>query len=228
MIPCEEALPEVVGCEEFTEVCSDSPALLAKTITTLDHVSHGRATLGFVPTPLRHAHSRRSVLVALSMSLGSHTIGRMKHEERLAAAGIELPVGHPPVGLYIGSVLAGDLLHVGGHGPVDGDGVPVIGKVGGVIGLEVASHAARLTGLQILSTVRAELGSLNRVIRVVKVFGMVNCAPGFNNTPAVIDGCSQLMLDVFGDAGVHTRSAVGMAELPFDISVEIEAIFQVG
>ncbi len=151
----------------------------------------------------------------------------MEHEARLSAAGIELSAAHPPVGLYVGCVLAGDLLHVGGHGPIDGDGVPVIGKVGGAVDVEAARHAARLTGLQILSTVRAELGSLDRVVRVVKVFGMVNCAPGFNKTPAVIDGCSQLMLDVFDEAGVHTRSAVGMAELPFDISVEIEAIFQV-
>ena len=151
----------------------------------------------------------------------------MTHEERLVAAGIELPAPHPPAGLYVGCVRSGDLLHVGGHGPIDADGKPVVGKVGGAVDLEGARHAARLTGLQILSTVRAELGSLDRVVRVVKVFGMVNCAPGFNRTPAVIDGCSQLMLDVFGEAGTHTRSAVGMAELPFDISVEIEAILQV-
>jgi enamine deaminase RidA (YjgF/YER057c/UK114 family) len=98
--------------------------------------------------------------------------------------------------------------------------------VGEAIDIEAARHAARLTGLQILATVRAELGSLDRVVRVVKVFGMVNCAPGFNNTPAVIDGCSQLMIDVFGEAGIHTRSAVGMGELPFGICVEIEAVLQ--
>ncbi|MGI9613861.1 MAG: RidA family protein, partial [Acidimicrobiales bacterium] len=87
--------------------------------------------------------------------------------------------------------------------------------------------AARLTGLQIVRSIRAELGSLDRVSRVVKVFGMVNCAPGFNQTPAVINGCSQLLHEIFGDAGIHTRSAVGMAELPFDIAVEIEAIVEV-
>jgi len=151
----------------------------------------------------------------------------MTHEQRLAAAGIELPVAHPPAGLYVGCVQAGDLLHVGGHGPVRSDGRAVTGKVGVAIDLEAARDAARLTGLQLLTTVRAELGTLDRVRRVVKVFGMVNCAPGFNRTPAVIDGCSQLLIEVFGEAGVHTRSAVGMAELPFDISVEIEAIFQV-
>lgn len=151
----------------------------------------------------------------------------MGHEERLAAAGIELPAAYSPAGLYVPCVQVGDMLHIGGHGPLRSDGSAVTGKVGSDIELAAARDAARLTGLQILTTVRAELGSLDHVLRVVKVFGMVNCAPGFNRTPAVIDGCSQLFLDVFGDAGVHTRSAVGMAELPFDISVEIEAIMQV-
>jgi enamine deaminase RidA (YjgF/YER057c/UK114 family) len=155
------------------------------------------------------------------------SVRRMGHEERLTTAGIELPRAYAPAGLYVGCVLAGNMLHVGGHGPLRSDGSAVTGKVGGTIDLATARDASRLTGLQILTTVRAELGSLDRVVRVVKVFGMVNCEPGFNRTPAVIDGCSQLFLDVFGDAGVHTRSAVGMAELPFDISVEIEAIMQV-
>ena len=142
----------------------------------------------------------------------------------MSDAGIELPQGYPPAGLYVGAVRVGDQLHAGGHGPVRSDGSMITGKVGGPVDLEGAQEAARLTGLQILRTVHDEVG-LDRVERVIKVFGMVNCAPGFNNTPAVINGCSQLFHDVFGDAGVHTRSAVGMAELPFDISVEIEAVF---
>lgn len=145
----------------------------------------------------------------------------------MAAAGIELPEGYPPAGLYVASVRSGQLLHVGGHGPVRSDGSRITGKVGADVDLETAQEAARVTGLQILRSVREELGSLDLVVRVVKVFGMVNCAPGFNQTPAVINGCSQLFHDVFGEAGVHTRSAVGMAELPFDIAVEIEAIFEV-
>jgi enamine deaminase RidA (YjgF/YER057c/UK114 family) len=148
------------------------------------------------------------------------------HEQRLAAAGILLPEGYPPAGLYVGAVLVDNMLHVGGHGPITSDG-RWAGKVGAEFDIEQAQEAARLTGLQMLRTVREELGTLDRVVRVVKLFGMVNCAPGFNQTPAVINGCSQLMHDVFGDAGVHTRSAVGMAELPFDIPVEIEGIFQV-
>jgi enamine deaminase RidA (YjgF/YER057c/UK114 family) len=150
----------------------------------------------------------------------------MSHEQRMKDAGIVLPEGYPPAGLYVSAVLVDNLLHVGGHGPVGPDG-RMIGKVGSDIDLEGAQLAARLTGLQILRVVRAELGTLDRVVRVVKLFGMVNCAPGFNQTPAVINGCSQLMHEVFGEAGIHTRSAVGMAELPFDIPVEIEGIFQV-
>ncbi len=149
------------------------------------------------------------------------------HEARLSAAGIVLPEGYPSAGLYVKAVLAGDLLHIGGHGPVGPQG-RISGKVGGSVDLVQARHAARLTGLQLLASARSELGTLDRVVRVVKVFGMVNCAPGFNRTPEVIDGCSELFHEVFGEAGIHTRSAVGMAELPFDIPVEIECILQVG
>jgi enamine deaminase RidA (YjgF/YER057c/UK114 family) len=114
-------------------------------------------------------------------------------------------------------------VYVGGHGPIDGETI-IRGKVGQDLSLEEARHAARLTALSILATLQAELGDLDRIARIVKVFGMVNVAPGFNQTPAVIDGCSDLLVDVFGDAGRHTRSAVGLAELPFDIAVEIELI----
>jgi enamine deaminase RidA (YjgF/YER057c/UK114 family) len=108
------------------------------------------------------------------------------------------------------------------------DGSPVTGKVGRALDPDAAQAAARLTGLQILAALHAELGDLARVTRVVKLFGMVNCAPGFNRTPQVIDGCSELLADVLEDAGVGARSAVGMAELPFDIAVEIEAVVQIG
>ena len=151
----------------------------------------------------------------------------MSHEARLATAGIELPAPMPPAGLYVSAVVTGNQLHVGGHGPIAADGSMITGKVGTDVDLDAAKHAARLTGLQILAAARAELGTLDRVVRAVKVFGMVNCAPGFNNTPAVINGCSELFHEVLGEAGVHTRSAVGMAELPFDISTEIEAIFEI-
>lgn len=147
-------------------------------------------------------------------------------DARLAALGIELLPVSKPVANYLGCKQAGDLLYVGGHGPVTANGV-VRGKVGGTISLEQARDAARATALSMLATVRAELGSLDRVRQIIKVFGMVNCAPGFNRTPEVIDGCSDVLVAIFGDAGRHTRSAVGMAELPFDICVEIEMVLQV-
>src|SRR5262249_44980872 len=148
------------------------------------------------------------------------------HEQRLAELGIELPPVSKPVANYLSCKRSGDLLFVGGHGPVGPGGV-VRGKVGGAIGAEPGRGARRLAALSLLATVRAELGTLDRVRQVVKVFGMVNCAPGFNRTPEVIDGCSDLLVAVFGDAGRHTRSAVGMAELPFDIAVEIELVLEV-
>ena len=144
-------------------------------------------------------------------------------EQRLAELGLELPSVFPPAGSYLGCVVDGDLVYVGGHGPVNDAGV-IRGKVGGDLSLEQGREAARMTALSILATLSQELGSLDRIARIIKVFGMVNVAPGFNQTPAVIDGCSDLLLDVFGEAGRHTRSAVGLAELPFDIAVEIEVV----
>jgi len=142
--------------------------------------------------------------------------------ERLRELGIVLPEPFPPAGNYLACVVDGETVHVGGHGPIDGTTV-IRGKVGGDLTLEEGRDAARLTALSILATLNAELG-LDRIARIVKVFGMVNVAPGFNQTPAVIDGCSDLLVQVFGESGRHTRSAVGLAELPFDIAVEIELI----
>ncbi len=145
--------------------------------------------------------------------------------ERLTTLGLALPPVFPPVGNYVGCVVVGNTVFVGGHGPVDGDNV-VRGKVGKDLSIDEARAAARMTGLSILATLQSELGTLDRIERIIKVFGMVNVAPGFNQTPAVIDGCSDLLVDIFGDAGRHTRSAVGLAELPFDIAVEIELTAQ--
>ena len=145
--------------------------------------------------------------------------------DRLVQLGIELPPVFPPAGNYLGCVVVGNMVHVGGHGPINGANI-IRGKVGDDLSLEEAQHAARMTGLSILATLLAELGSLDRIERIIKVFGMVNVAPGFNQTPSVIDGCSDLLVEIFGDAGRHTRSAVGLAELPLDIAVEIELTAQ--
>jgi enamine deaminase RidA (YjgF/YER057c/UK114 family) len=148
----------------------------------------------------------------------------MSAEARLEELGIVLPEPQPAFGSYVGWKRHGDLVYVSGHGPFKSDG-PVTGKVDNDVSVEDAYEAARYTGLLILAALRAELGSLDRVRSIVKLFGMVNCSPGFNNTPAVINGCSDLLVQVFGEEiGSHARSAVGMAELPFDIPVEVELI----
>lgn len=146
--------------------------------------------------------------------------------ERLAELGIRLPSVFPPAGNYLSCVLDGDLVYVGGHGPIDGTHI-IQGKVGRDLTLDQGREAARMTALSILATLQAELGSLDRIARIIKVFGMVNVAPGFTQTPAVLDGCSDILIDIFGDAGRHTRSAVGLAELPVDIAVEIEMTVRV-
>jgi enamine deaminase RidA (YjgF/YER057c/UK114 family) len=143
--------------------------------------------------------------------------------DRLDSLGIELPPPFPPAGNYLSCVIDGGLVYVGGHGPVAGDQM-IRGKVGGDLTLAQGREAARMTALSILATLQAELGDLDRIQRIIKVFGMVNVAPGFDQTPAVLDGCSDLLVEVFGDAGRHTRAAVGLAELPVGIAVEIELI----
>jgi len=150
----------------------------------------------------------------------------MTPEERLRHLGIELPEMMIPAGSYVPARVTGDLIFVSGQGPWHAGGL-VKGKVGRDLTGEQAREAARLTGLNLLAVLRRELGSLDRVGAIVKVLGMVNCAPGFNDTPGVINGCSDLLVEVFGEAGKHARSAVGMAELPFDIAVEIELVAEV-
>ena len=148
----------------------------------------------------------------------------MAAEDRLRELGIELPEPLPSAGAYVQARRHGDILYVAGHGPfkLDHSGL-VTGKVGRDVSVDEARDAARLTGLHILSTMRAELGSLDHVRAILKVLGMVNGAPGFDQTPTVIDGCSQLLVEVFGDdVGRHARSAVGLAELPFGMCVPRE------
>jgi enamine deaminase RidA (YjgF/YER057c/UK114 family) len=153
-------------------------------------------------------------------------------EERLAELGLELPrpfAAPAGVEFKFEPVRAeGGLAYVSGHGPVDGDRTLMSGKVGADVSVDQAAEAARLTALAILASLRATLGDLDRITGWARAFGMVNCAPGFNQTPAVINGFSGLVLDVFGDAGRHARSAIGVAELPFDWPVEVEAVVEIG
>ena len=149
-------------------------------------------------------------------------------EARLEELGIELPGEPPPIANYVPGVRVGNLIFLSGLGPAArADGTTPSGKVGRDLTQEEGYEAARLTGINILARMRGEAGSLNNVKRVVKLLGMVNCDPEFNQQPAVINGCSDLFVEVFGDAGRHARSAVGMASLPNDIPVEIEVIIEV-
>jgi len=151
----------------------------------------------------------------------------MGAEARLAELKLELPAAPKPVATYVTAIRHGDLLYVSGHGPLRSDGTLITGKLGADMSVAAGQAAARQTGLAILATVRAHLGSLDKVVRLIKSLGMVNSTPDFGEQPKVINGYSDLMKDVFGDAGVGTRSAVGMVALPAGIAVEIEAIFQV-
>lgn len=151
----------------------------------------------------------------------------MSAEARLKELGITLPPPPKPVAAYVTAVRAGDLLFTAGNGPLV-EGRPLCtGKVGAEVTVEQGYEAARVTTLNLLSTIREHLGSLDRVQRVVKVLGLVASAPGFTQQPKVMNGCSELLLEVFGDAGKHARSALGTSQLPFDIPVEIEMIVQV-
>jgi enamine deaminase RidA (YjgF/YER057c/UK114 family) len=151
----------------------------------------------------------------------------MGAEARIKELKLELPAPPRPVATYVPAVQVGNLLFVSGHGPLKVDGKMISGKVGSDMTLEQGKDAARVTGLAILSTVRSTLGSLDRVLRLVKVLGMVNSTPDFKDHPQVINGFSDLMVDVFGEAGKGARSAVGMGSLPGNIAVEVEAIFEV-
>ncbi len=147
--------------------------------------------------------------------------------ERLKQLGLELLTPASPVGNYVPFVLANGFLYLSGQGPRRADGSMHTGKVGADVSVEQAYEHARLVGLNLLSVAHLALGDLGRVRRVVKVLGMVNAIPTFGDQPKVINGCSDLFVAVFGDAGRHARSAVGMGSLPANISVEIEVIFQV-
>lgn len=151
----------------------------------------------------------------------------MGAEDRIRELNLELPEPPKPVAMYVPAVQVGNVLYVSGHGPLKADGSQIRGKVGGELTAEQGYDAARVVGLGILSTVRNTLGSLDKVARLVKVLGMVNATPEFGEHPQVINGFSDLMAEVFGDAGKGARSAVGMGSLPMNIAVEVEAIFEV-
>ena len=152
----------------------------------------------------------------------------MSTDDRIAELNLELPSAPKAVAVYKPIVLTGGYAYVSGHGPLRPDGTMMKGRVGDEVDQQAGYDAARQTGLAILSTLRASLGSLDRVQRLVKMLGMVNATAHFKEHPLVINGCSELFAEVFGeDRGIGARSAVGMGSLPANISVEIEAIFEI-
>lgn len=148
-------------------------------------------------------------------------------EARLQELGITLPEPSTPVANYVNAVTTGNLVFLAGKGPKKADGTYITGKVGADLDEEQGYAAARLTGINQLAALKAEIGDLSRVKRIVKVLGMVNATPDFTNQPEVINGFSDLMVEVFGDRGKHARAAVGMGSLPRNIAVEIEMIVEI-
>jgi enamine deaminase RidA (YjgF/YER057c/UK114 family) len=148
-------------------------------------------------------------------------------ETRLKEKGIVLPAPGKPVANYVNAVRVGNLLFLAGKGPTLPDGSNITGKVGKDLTIEQGYEAAKLTAINHLAVLKAELGSLNKVKRIVKVLGMVNCTEDFKDQPKVINGYSDLMVEIFGEKGKHARSAVGMYALPLNIAVEVEVIVEV-
>ncbi|MEW6521979.1 MAG: RidA family protein [Bacillota bacterium] len=151
----------------------------------------------------------------------------MDYEKRLQDLGIVLPQPAKPVAAYVPAVTAGEWVYISGQLPSEAGVLKVTGKVGASVSPEEGYRAARMCGINCLAALKAALGDLNRVERVVKVTGFVASAPGFTGQPAVVNGCSELIKEVFGEAGAHARSAVGVAELPLGAAVEVEMIVRV-
>ncbi len=148
-------------------------------------------------------------------------------DKKSGQTGIELPPAPSPKGVYKPLLIDGKNVYVSGHGPVKNDGTLIKGRIGETMDMEAGKLAARQVGLTILSTLKTNLGSLDRIKRVIKVLGMVNCTSDFEKHPYVINGCSELFAEVFGpENGIGVRSAVGMGSLPENIPVEIEALFE--
>jgi enamine deaminase RidA (YjgF/YER057c/UK114 family) len=169
----------------------------------------------------------KKIFVITCLSLIVYMSSAQDPEAKLKELKIELFTPAPPIANYVKAVRTGNLVYLAGHGPTRADGSNITGKVGKDLTIEQGYEAARQTGIALLSTLKAEIGDLKKVKRIVKVLGMVNCTDDFADQPKVINGFSDLMVAVFGDKGKHARSAVGMNALPSNIAVEIEMIIEV-
>jgi len=166
-------------------------------------------------------------LFVIASVIAPFTVCAQDAETKLKEKGIVLIPPPSPVANYVNAVRVGNLLYLSGRGPSKADGSYITGKLGKDLTIEQGYEAARLTAINHLSVLKSELGSLNKVKRVVKVLGMVSCTEDFKDQPKVINGYSDLMVEIFGDKGKHARSAVGMYALPFGMAVEIEIILEV-
>ena len=151
----------------------------------------------------------------------------MKIEAKIEEMGIKLPTPATPVANYVPAVQSGNLVLLSGHGPLREDGSQIAGKLGSDLSIEEGYEAAKRVAIGLLGSLKGLIGDLDKVTRIVKLLGMVNCDTTFKDQPQVINGASDLLVEVFGDKGKHARSAVGMGSLPFDIAVEIEMIVEV-
>lgn len=169
----------------------------------------------------------KKILWLFAFSVLHSALNAQDAEAKLKEKGIVLTTPSAPVANYVNAVRVGNLLFLAGKGPNKPDGGYVTGKVGKDLTIEQGYEAARLTAISHLAVLKAELGSLNKVKRILKVLGMVNCTEDFKDQPKVINGYSDLMVEIFGDKGKHARSAVGMYALPMNIAVEVEVIVEV-
>lgn len=161
------------------------------------------------------------------MASSTVAIAQNDVEKKLKELGLTLPASPKPIANYVKAVRSGNLVFLSGHGPSNPDGTNITGKVGKDLTTEQGYNAAKSVGLNLLASLKEEIGDLNKVKRIVKVLGMVNCTENFVDQPKVINGFSDLMVAVFGEKGKHARSAVGMYALPMNISVEIEMVVEV-
>lgn len=169
---------------------------------------------------------KKIITFVISLCLASMAYAQ-DAETRLKEKGIILTTPSKPVANYVNAVRVGNLLFLAGKGPAKPDGTNITGKLGSELTIEQGYEAAQLVAINHLSVLKAELGSLNKVKQIVKVLGMVNCADNFTDQPKVINGYSDLMVEIFGEKGKHARSAIGMNSLPGGIAVEIEVIVEI-
>jgi enamine deaminase RidA (YjgF/YER057c/UK114 family) len=168
------------------------------------------------------------LLTALLLTFFTTTTFAQTAEDKIKELGLQLPQASKPIANYVKYVRTGNLIFLAGHGPTKADGTNIIGKVGKDLTIEQGYEAAKVTALSLIATLKDALGGdLRKVKRIVKVNGYVNCLPDFTEQPKVINGCSDLLVQIFGDKGKHARAAMGMVALPMNIAVEIEMVVEV-